>query len=193
MQNREYVTRIFKEWTADRYGALPQHLDLICQTLLDLYLDLPPCADDRETPIKQSNTVEDPMNSACLETILRSDAFAHLYYNVAVRESKQSLRPLSHQPTNPNRRPHKQVVNPIISRLHCLLSPDFDGDDAEHRQHRGWLREVVYSGSNFSVRNDWAPLTTEGKVNWDLVDAVASVMSESFLIYKVEKADASSG
>lgn len=140
-----------------------------------MYLDLPPVADDRDTPVSQVYTDEDALNVSMLESILRSDMWSYLYYNLSIAQSKQSLRPLNN-PANPNRRPQKTVINPIISRLHSLLSPDFDGED-EHRQHRGWLREVVYSGSNFTQRNDWAPLTEDGKVNWVIVDAISSVMS----------------
>jgi hypothetical protein len=36
----------------------------------------------------------------------------------------------------------------------------------------------VYGASNYRADNDWAPLHPSGKVNWTLVNAVSSVMSE---------------
>lgn len=41
------------------------------------------------------------------------------------------------------------------------------------------MRELVYSQKNFTERNDWGPFTPDGKVDWVLVDALGSVMSES--------------
>lgn len=41
------------------------------------------------------------------------------------------------------------------------------------------MRELVYSQKNFTEGNDWGPFTPDGKVDWVLVDALGSVMSES--------------
>lgn len=41
------------------------------------------------------------------------------------------------------------------------------------------MRELVYSQKNFTESNDWGPFTSDGKVDWVLVDALGSVMSES--------------
>lgn len=41
------------------------------------------------------------------------------------------------------------------------------------------MRELVYSQKNFTEMNDWGPFTPDGKVDWVLVDALGSVMSES--------------
>lgn len=41
------------------------------------------------------------------------------------------------------------------------------------------MRELVYSQKNFTDSNDWGPFTPDGKVDWVLVDALGSVMSES--------------
>ena len=111
--------------------------------------------------------------------MLRSDTFQYIYYNLLLRESKPPLRPLQSQPGNPNRRIHRKVLNPDLSRLHLLLPPEFHTDEVLHRNHRGYLREVVYSGSNFGEINDWGPFTADGKVDWTLVDALGSVMSGS--------------
>jgi hypothetical protein len=61
--------------------------------------------------------------------------------------------------------------------MHALLSPNFSQEDASHRSHRGFLREVVYGSQNYWDGNDWGPFTPQGKVDWKLVDAIASVMS----------------
>ena len=136
-----------------------------------MYLDLPASSDFN--PLGTEETA----NGHLLQTILRSLAFQHVYLNLSTRETKPLLRPLRDQPGNPNRRTHREVVNPDLSRLHVLLSPEFSHDDLVHRHHRGYLREVVYSGGNFQYRNDWGPFTEEGKLDWPLVDAIGSVMS----------------
>ncbi|ORY33049.1 hypothetical protein BCR39DRAFT_520922 [Naematelia encephala] len=122
--------------------------------------------------LARSNTRNGPI----LESIIRSEAFKHIYYNLSTKETKPLLRPLRGQPGNPNRRAHREVVHPDLSRLHLLLPPDFCHEDVSHRQHRGYLREVVYNQSNFQPRNDWGPFTPDGKVDWTLLDAIGSVM-----------------
>ncbi len=144
---------------------------------MDMYLDLPASNDPTPSTLNPLGK-DETINGHLLELILRSEAFQHIYLNLSTRETKPLLRPLRDQPGNPNRRAHREVVNPHISRLHVLLSPDFIHDDLVHRQHRGYLREVVYSAPNFQHRNDWGPFTDEGKVDWTLVDAIGSVMSE---------------
>jgi len=136
---------------------------------MDMYLDLP----------ASSNFLgQETLNGHLLESILRSEAFSYIYLNLSTRETKPLLRPLRAQPGNPNRRTLREVVNPDLSRLHVLLSSDFTNDDLVQRQHRGFLRETVYSAANFQPRNDNGPFTEEGKVDWTLVDAIGSVMSE---------------
>ncbi|CAD6574942.1 MAG: hypothetical protein TREMPRED_001257 [Tremellales sp. Tagirdzhanova-0007] len=175
VQDREFVARIFREWPEERFEELADHLDLICSTLLDMYLDLPASGCPSNTAPSFAG-YEETNNGHIIESILRSDAFQYIYLNLSTRETKPLLRPLRAQPGNPNRRSHKEVVNPHLSRLHVLLSPDFNHDIIVHRQHRGYLREVVYSASNFQQRNDWGPFTEDGKVDWTLVDAIGSVM-----------------
>jgi hypothetical protein len=63
-------------------------------------------------------------------------------------------------------------------RLHVLLPPDFDSDDELHATTRGRLREMVYSAGNYGESNDWGPFMSDGTVNWGLVDAIGTVMSE---------------
>ena len=140
-----------------------------------MYLDLP--ALDESSSGSNPFASEDTINGPLLESMLRSEAFQHIYMNLSTRETKPLLRPLRDQPRNPNRRTHREVVNPDLSRLHALLAPDF-GEEEVDRQQRGYLREVVYSSENFQGRNDWAPLTDEGKVDWTLVDAIGAVMSK---------------
>jgi hypothetical protein len=78
-----------------------------------------------------------------------------------------------------NHRVECRVLNSDLSRLHTILAPDFAHDNPIHREHRGYLREVVYTGSNFTYRNDWGPFHSDGTVDWTLVDALGSVMSTS--------------
>lgn len=143
---------------------------------MEMYLDLPASNDPCPSAFNPFGK-EETVNGHMLESILRSDAFQHVYLNLSTQETKPVLRPLSGQPGNPNRRAHREAVNPELSRLHALLSRDFSHDELIHRQHRGFLREVVYSAGNFQHRNDWGPFTDEGKVDWTLVDAIGSVMS----------------
>lgn len=88
------------------------------------------------------------------------------------------LRPLRGQIGNPNRRPIREVINPNLSRLHAILCPEYNKDEIEDRQHRGWMREVVYTASNYSESNDYGPFKPDGSVDWSLMDAISSVMSE---------------
>ena len=156
------------------------HLDLIVSTLMDMYLDLPASPDPVHSDSCQSSSLasDETRNGLTLATLLRSDVFKHIYLNLSTRETKPLLRPLRAQPGNPNRRSMREAVNPDLMRLHVLLAPEFLSNDEVHRKQRGYLREVVYSASNFSERNDWAPLHADGSVDWTLVDAIGSVMSE---------------
>jgi hypothetical protein len=81
-------------------------------------------------------------------------------------------------------REKREIVNPDLMRLHVLLAPDFQQNDPVQRKMRGWLREIVYTGSRYGEWNDWGPFDKEGKgtVDWGVVDAVGSVMSTFFLL-----------
>lgn len=152
-----------------------EHFDLICNTLIDMYLDLPPAS---------PGTLPDPetQNATPLTAYLRSPIFQHMYYNLSISETQSTLRPLRGNIQSPHRKPSRKVINPLISRLHVLLSPDFF-DAPEQRNHRGFLREAVYSSTNYGEYNDWGPFTSDGKVDWTLVDAIGSVMSRSFIYH----------
>jgi hypothetical protein len=63
-------------------------------------------------------------------------------------------------------------------RLHALLPPVYEHDNAVNRQMRGWLRELVYTGNNYGEDNDWGPFKPDGTVNWSLLDAISFIMSE---------------
>lgn len=117
------------------------------------------------------------MNALIIQVMLRSDAFKHLTVNLSTRETQPLLRQLPNQSSNPNRRAKKEIINPKLSRLHTLLPAEFNMDIPAHRQHRGFLRELVYSAGNYGRFNDYGPFTVDGKVDWVLVDAIASVMS----------------
>lgn len=156
-------------------------LDTICETLLGLYLDLPPLSDERQddTPTQSRQREEiESLNADILEPILRSPAFDHLTLRHSTRTTRPHLRPLSGQMGNPLRRITREAVSPVLSRLHALLPPTLDENDAVHATYRGYLRELVYSAINFKEENDWAPLKTDGRVDWVLVDAISSIMSE---------------
>ncbi|EIW66016.1 hypothetical protein TREMEDRAFT_35450, partial [Tremella mesenterica DSM 1558] len=172
VQDRQELIRLFNTWDVDKYDGLKTKIDLISNTLLDLYLDLPASPSPENNPLAR----EDTLNGAIIEPILRSDMFKHVITHLSTRETTPALRPLNDQPGNPNRRVHREVINPILPRLHALLPPQFEKDIPADRLHRGFLREAVYAASNYTYKNDWSPLTSEGKVNWTLVDAIGSIM-----------------
>lgn len=147
---------------------------------MDLYLDMPalPRPDTCEDDVSADSESPEALNIPLLETILRSPLFSHIYYNLSYRKAQPTLRPLIRHSANPLRRTTREGIHPELSMLHCLLQPDFDQSDPVHRTHRGHLRETVYNGANFTEKNDWAPLTPEGRVDWALLDAISSVMSE---------------
>ena len=135
-----------------------------------MYLDLP------------ADGEGEAMNIPPLESALRSPAFSHLFNNYSNQSVKPLLRPLRGQPGNPNRRAQREVLNPDLMRLHSLLPPLRDTENAVDRQMRGWLRELVYTGSNYGQDNDWGPFKSDGTVNWSLVDAISFIMSKSSVL-----------
>ena len=177
--------------TSDSADIQPILLEPICSILQGLYLDIPPTAapsndtdsemtDDSASSISSSASASsvDSLNIPLLEAILRSPIFAHLYYNHSYRATRPTLRPLSGQTASPLRRQTREDIHPVLSMLHCLLPPDFDGEDEHHRTHRGYLREMVYTASNYTEKNDWGPFNSDGEVDWRLLDALSSIMSE---------------
>lgn len=136
---------------------------MMAATLLQMYLDLP--ADG------------EPRNVQALEAALRSDTFQHIYYNYAFRPIPPSRNLRPRRDTRSQYRERHEVALPDLFRLHVLLAPFFDQEKAEQRKARGLLREIVYTGSNYGEWNDWGPFTSDGKVNWGMVDAIGSVMS----------------
>lgn len=76
-------------------------------------------------------------------------------------------------------RPQRITRNPTLARLHVLLPAELDADVYHHRQHRGYLRELVYGAKYYRAANDYAPLKEDGTVDWHLVNAVGTVMSKS--------------
>jgi hypothetical protein len=89
-----------------------------------------------------------------------------------------TLRVLRNQTASTRRRSTREDVHVGLSMLHCLLPPDYESESEMHRVHRGHLRETVYTDTNFTVLNDWGPFTPEGGVDWRLLDAISTVMSE---------------
>lgn len=139
---------------------------------------IPILIDTDEDDTAEESEDPTPLNTSILEPILRSPLFHHIYHTLALRLTKPLLRPLRAQPGNPNRRAQHEVVNKDLMRLHVLLPPDFDSDDESHAITRGRLREMVYSAGNYGESNDWGPFKSDGKVDWGLVDAIGTVMSE---------------
>lgn len=154
-------------------------MDRIITTLLQMYLDLP--ADG------------EPLNATYLESVLRSETFQHIYQNYAIHSiPRNPSAPVTRQSTRMQTRERREIVNPDLMRLHLLLAPDFEHGDAAQRKIRGWLREIVYTGSSYGEWNDWGPFDKEGKgtVDWGTLDAIGSVMSMSCPLVMVEsKAD----
>lgn len=179
------------EWDVERFPVLVRkrvpwrcrtykqetHLDRIVSTLLDLYLDLPARSPDDGDEKDEADA--EARNSAPLVDFIRSPAFEHIVLKLSLKETLPSLRPLRGQAANPNRRAQRHMHSPDLSRLHLLLPPSMDDNEDEHRQYRGAMREIVYSAANFGEENDYAPLDREGKVDWKLLDAIGTVMSES--------------
>lgn len=81
--------------------------------------------------------------------------------------------------TLPLRDQHRVTGNPTLARLHALVPAELDPDVEQHRQHRGFLRELVYGCRHYRRDNDYAPLSPDGTVDWHLVNAIGTVMSES--------------
>lgn len=119
------------------------------------------------------------LNAALLHEYLTSPVFEHLVLHCATRETKPLLRPIPGRLGSPLRRTCREVINPNLSRLHCLLPPSLDAGDKLQCDYRGFVRELVYSSSHYQERNEWAPLDERGRVDWTLVDAISTVMSES--------------
>jgi hypothetical protein len=80
----------------------------------------------------------------------------------------------------PLRNPNRVTGNPTLARLHALVPAELDPDVEQHRQHRGYLRELVYGSRHYRADNDYAPLSPDGTVDWHLVNAIGTVMSKSF-------------
>jgi hypothetical protein len=91
-------------------------------------------------------------------------------------------RPLSPSLAVPLRDPDVVTGPPVLARLHALLPVDPADDreiyDLRERQHRGYLRELVYGRRHYRADNDYGPLRPDGRVDWHLVNAIATVMSE---------------
>lgn len=161
-----------------------------------MYLDLPPLEDPTrvapigeddsedeisiDTDIEQDSTAEtEPLNTALLHSLLSSPLFEHLVLHCATRDTKPLLRPIPGRMGSPLRRTCREIINPTLSRLHCLLPPNLDRGDKLQCDYRGFVRELVYSSQYYQERNEWAPLDERGRVDWKLVDAISTVMSES--------------
>lgn len=149
-------------------------IDRIAHTLLSLYLDLPPDADPE---------CEDPFvffasrtrNAPLLSKLLYGKALRHLYLHSSP----------SGAPGHGHNLRRKGGLHPGLSRLHCLMTTELDDDHGRIgvyrkvlRNHRGLMRETCYAARNFRSRNDWGPFLPDGRVDWGLLNALSTVMSE---------------
>ncbi|OCF78871.1 hypothetical protein I204_00815 [Kwoniella mangroviensis CBS 8886] len=168
VQHRERVRRIFSDWAEDKLNQVKQHIDLIIPTLLNMYLDISPT-----TPSSDPSTADDSPNSTLLSTWLRSSLFKHIYESQYFTEPEPTT---SYQLRSSPKRIKRKTVESVISQLHCLIPPAYDDDTREDREWRGFMRRTVYNAKNFEEENDYGPFTPDGKVNWELIDAISSVM-----------------
>lgn len=143
-----------------------------------MYLDLPTFPPNTSLNSLLFGSKE---NHVALLGLLESKAFWHLCYNCSREETPSQLRALRSQPSNPNRRTVKRVINPALSRLHLLVGPDaWEDAFPEHVAHKGFLRELVYTATHYREANDWGPFHEDGTVDWVLLDALGTIMSGWF-------------
>ncbi|WVO22498.1 uncharacterized protein IAS62_003828 [Cryptococcus decagattii] len=199
LQDREFIIRALGEWHVNRWDLAAQHLDRICGALLDMYMDLPAtstglisCSETDD--VRHFYSSKPALNPSVLSYLLSSPCFSHLYNHYRILPSSpppaQRLRPRPNSSSNTNVNAsanptlplhsvggHIQVcTHPKLAKLHTLLPPKYDENNEEDREWRGFMRELVYSQKNFTESNDWGPFTSDGKVDWVLVDALGSVM-----------------
>ncbi|OWZ39488.1 hypothetical protein C356_04100 [Cryptococcus neoformans c45] len=201
LQDREFTIRVLREWHVDCWELATQHLDRICDTLLDMYMDLPasfPGLGDDPSCLEADNfnrfySSKPALNSSVLSYLLSSPCFSDLYHHYRILPSSpQPIQRLRSRPSSSSNndnaiespaltfhsvRLQVQVcTHPKLAKLHTLLPPRYDENEEQDREWRGFMRELVYSQKNFTERNDWGPFTPDGKVDWVLVDALGSVM-----------------
>ncbi|WVQ81288.1 hypothetical protein IAT38_003411 [Cryptococcus sp. DSM 104549] len=186
VKDREFVSRILLEWDEDRLPEAIKHFDLICDTLLDLYLDAPPALNYYPNHPVDPNATSYSTNCELLEGLIESPLFVDLYHHhikatMPTPPHEPSLRPYPSAGASASamrtQRPEDRLrTSPKLARLHCFLPPIYDKDDDRDREWRGEVRKVVYSAKNFGDWNDWGPFTRDGKIDWVLMDALGSVM-----------------
>ncbi|WWC90979.1 uncharacterized protein L201_005918 [Kwoniella dendrophila CBS 6074] len=172
IQDREFVRRIFHEWSHNKVEQVNQHIGLISSTLMDVYLDLPPTSESYDP-----STSSDSLNTEILSNWIRSSLFKHMY------ESEYFVKPEFGTPTaykeklrGNQKRKRRNMIDPIISRLHCLIRSEYNDESSEDREWRGFIRESIYNTRNYHKKNDWGPFKEDGKVDWNLLDAISSAM-----------------
>ncbi|ODN76879.1 hypothetical protein L202_05466 [Cryptococcus amylolentus CBS 6039] len=185
VKDREFVFRVLDLWQEEKWDEAIRHLDLICDTLLDMYLDLPSTAEDECQHHQDSPRPYRPRaskNTPILTYLCSSPLFIHLYRNHRLCPQSPGhprLRPLAGARQIPQWSVRRQIrthTNPKLARLHTLLPPHFDENDEADREWRGFMRELVYSIKGFSEANDHGPFHADGTVDWVICDAVGSVM-----------------
>ncbi|KAL1407535.1 hypothetical protein Q8F55_006968 [Vanrija albida] len=181
--------RSFAERVLDRtedVDELARVVNRLSDTLVGMYLDLPP----KSPALDQMEGARDPhlfftapatRNGPILERLLGTPAFHKLYAAFSAHEPEYRQNP--EQTYYLRHRRRRPISIPALARLHALLVPrntrDMDPKSEAHAQaseHRGYARELVYSGSHYREDNDWAPLRPDGSVDWTLVDAIGDVM-----------------
>lgn len=169
----ELCRELVDQFCRHRSSQQESDVDRIANTLLGLYLDLPADADpDSGNPF--AFFAARTRNVPLLTPLLYGKALRHLYLHTQTNrlEGGHNLR-------------RKNGLHPGLSRLHCLMTTELDDDHGRIgvyrkvlRNHRGLMRETCYSARNFKSRNDWGPFTPQGKVEWGLLNALSTVMSE---------------
>lgn len=136
-----------------------------------------------------------------LESILRSQAFEDIYRDSFAPAHRYPLRFAVQK--QPMEFPHGR-----LAQLHCLTGwftqeaevralerqlSVHNGDkvdvsvlsrSSKYLQDLGRFRSITYSIRNFSRLNDFGPFHPDGTTNWQLVDAIASVMDANITYVK---------
>ena len=120
---------------------------------------------------------EEPTNSVLLSFYLTTPAFQTIYYKVVTQKDPTQLRII---PGNASslRNPENKSIPPLLCKLHLLNPSQSRSVTEQSKLLRGEQRRITYSMTNFPADCGYGPFDRQGKVDWRMVDAVGSVMSE---------------
>lgn len=163
-----------------------KQVDFICETLHDVLLDIPALQPGEEPK-------DEPINANLLTFYLVTPAFQVLYYNITTRTDQPQLRELSNSSSS-LRKPIHRPIPPLLSKLHVLNPSQSRSVTSQMKLQRAEQRRVAYSIENYTADCGFGPFDSAGRVNWGMVDALGSVMSESLMSAVLDQlADLSSG